>query len=223
MLDSTLTSTSETIDGRLVHRYAFDSLSVPACDSMRNVLLLIEMFADESLDPFDKQQLLFSMLFPASCVEEVVEAAGERIGDLVSSVLWDACGLDVSGERPHEEQVFDWTGDAARIRASVMSAYGMDWDSFSTTQSFIDGCALLAELMEADNETPFRQAVYYRTGKPPKRTKYNADYVDGWLKARRHFALHASESGSADRMKSENDKAADMFAALKEAAAHGRR
>ncbi|MFR5092574.1 MAG: hypothetical protein ACLTDR_11735 [Adlercreutzia equolifaciens] len=60
------------------------------------------------------------------------------------------------GDRPHDAgaAAFDWAQDAARIRASLMSAYGLDWDAASRTLSFCDLIGLLASLMETAESSP---------------------------------------------------------------------
>lgn len=215
MRSLTLTGHSETVDGRLTHAYEWEGHAIPVCDSMANMLLVIELFGDESLAPGEKQGLLLRMLFPESRLAEVVEVGGDGLSDLVAAVLWDACGLDVVGDRPHERAAFDWTQDAARIEASVMAEYHMTWDEFAGGRSFADACDLLAAMLEGQNQTSFRQALAYRLGRPPKRTKYNGEYVDAWMAMRRHFALDERESEPADRMRSENDVARDFFSALR--------
>ena len=87
----------------------------------------------------------------------------------------------------------------------------------ASTLSYADMCSLLGMMLEADTETPFQQAVYYRTAKPPKRNKHNGDLCDAFEARRKHFAL---ESERAPEL-SANDAAADMFAAAKRAAQKG--
>ena len=130
-------------------------------------------------------------------------------------MLWDACGLDVTGTKPHERAVFDWESDAPRIQASFMSAYGITWDQAADGLSFADVCALLGELVEDDGQTPFAQAIYYRTAKPPRRTKYNGEQCDAWSARRSHFALKAADASPADAMEEQNNRSRDLFAALK--------
>lgn len=218
MRSPSLTRRSESAGGRLCHRYDWRGRSVLVCDSCRNMLLVIELFADEELEPEDKYQILLAMLFPDPA--EAFNAAGDGMNDLIACVLWDACGLDVAGTKGHERAVFDWESDAPRIQASLMSAYGITWDQAADGFSFADVCALLGELVEDDNATPFQQAVYYRTAKPPKRTKHNGDQCDAWEARRRHFALESRSGASkaADPMEEQNNRSRDLFAALKAAA-----
>lgn len=213
MRSPSLTRRSEHAGGRLCHWYDWRGRSVLVCDSARNMLLVIELFADKELEPEDKYQILLAMLFPDPA--EALGMAGGDINDLIACVLWDACGLDVTGTKPHERAVFDWESDAPRIQASLMSAYGITWDQAADGLSFSDVCALLGELVEDDAQTPFAQAIYYRTAKPPKRTKYNGEQCDAWSARRLHFALKASDASPVDAMEEQNNRSRDLFAALK--------
>lgn len=96
-----------------------------------------------------------------------------------------------------------------------MSAYGITWDQAADGLSFADVCALLGELVEDDGQTPFAQAIYYRTAKPPRRTKYNGEQCDAWSARRSHFALKAADASPADAMEEQNNRSRDLFAALK--------
>lgn len=219
MRKPSLTRRSERADGRLCHWYDWRDRQVLVCDSCRNMLLVIELFADDELEPEDKYQILLAMLFPDPA--HAVEEAGDAINDLISTVLWDACGLDVTNTREHERSVFDWDGDAPRIQASLMGAYGIAWDEAADGLSFADVCALLGELVEDDRQTPFQQAIYYRTAKPPKRTKHNAEQCEAWEARRRHFALDSAQGAHVDPMEEQNARSRDLFAALKAVAKAG--
>lgn len=209
-----LTERAERIDGRLVHRYAWRGRCVPVCDSMRDMLLVIELFGDDGLGDRAKSAILPRMLFPASELAAIVRDAGDGLADLIATVIREACGLDVSGDAGGE-RVFDWDEDAERISASVSMAYGQQWDEFADTHSYREGCALLGALLETTTPTPFREAVMYRVGKPPEDPQAAA----AWRDAARHYAL-GGDAVTADRMEREAAKAGDIFAALERRAAH---
>lgn len=216
MRSPSLTRTTKRKNGRLASTYDWRGRQVDVCDSARNAVLVIELFRDEGLAPEDKEPLLVHMLFPDP--EKAMETAGDQLGELIIHVAWEAFGLDVSADRrhaaEHEPAVFDFEEDAGRIRASLLQCFGIDWDEASRTLPYADMCSLLGMLLEADTETPFQQAVYYRTAKPPKRNKHNADLCDAFAARRRHFALAKREDAAQDA----NDAAASMFAAMKRAA-----
>lgn len=217
MRSPSLTRKTRRRDGRLVSAYGWRGLQIDVCDSARNGILVIELFQDEELRPDEKARLLVRMLFPDPSA--AVAMAGDQLGELLIHVAWEAFGLDISEDRRHSAQyespVFDFHEDAARIRASLLQCFGIDWDEACERLPYADMCSLLGMLLEADTETPFQQAVYYRTATPPKRTKHNADLCGAFEARRRHFALESSEPRNA------NDVTADMFAAMKRAAQKG--
>ena len=219
MRSPSLTRKTKHKNGRLVSTYERSGRQVGVFDSARNGILVIELFQDEELRPDEKARLLIRMLFPDPA--EAIAMAGDRLGELLIHIVWEAFGLDISEDRrhasEHEAAVFDFEQDAARIRASLLQCFGIDWDEASRALSYADMCSLLGMLLEADTETPFQQAIYYRTAKPPKRTKHNADLCDAFEARRKHFSLEKAE----DAAQAANDTAAGMFAAMKRAAQKG--
>lgn len=207
---------------RLVTEYEWNGVTVEVCDSARNVLLLIELFADARLSERQKDALLPTMLFYDPFA--AYEACRGDMQRLVCDVMWDVCGLDVTPDHIHaddsEPPVFDWGEDAARIRASLLSAYGIDWDEASGGITYSNLCDLLSSLLETPNHTPFQQAVHYRTSEPPKREKGNGDYVDNWLELQEHFALKG-DAAQESVINAQQATAASMFAAAEKAAKHG--
>lgn len=184
-----LTNVGERSNGRMCHWYDACGKRVLVCDSALNVLLIIEMFADESLPESMKSQLLPLMLFaePEKALDGVVDLTA-----LFSEILWDACGLDVTGERGDHEKIFDWEEDAERIVASLRMAYGIDWSSECGEISFKEVLNLLGALIETRQSTPFGEAIYYRSAELPKPNKYNTEERESFRKMREHFALKSS-------------------------------
>lgn len=220
MRSPSLTRKTKHKNGRLVSTYDWRGIQVDVHDSARNAILVIELFRDEELTPDEKAQLLVRMLFPDPAA--TIAMAGDQLGELLIHIAWEAFGLDISEDGRHaseqEAAVFDFEEDAGRIRASLLQCFGIDWDEASRQLSYADMCSLLGMLLEADAETPFAQAVYYRTAKPPKRNKHNGDLCDAFEARRRHFALGTADD---DAERSANDQAASMFAAMKRAAQKG--
>ncbi len=204
---------------RLVSTYEWRGMPIEVCDSARNVLLMVELFGDEDIDPYTKQSYLLQMLFfdPACAIAQ----GGDDMRELIEDVMWDVCALDVTTGHIHadgcEDPAFDWEEDAARIRASLLSAYGIDWDASCEKLSYSAVCDLLGALLEADSNTPFQQAIHFRRADPPKRNKHNGEYVDSWLETRDYFAL----KGAGDPIDAQAAAMADMFAAAEKEAAHG--
>ncbi len=208
-----LTTRSRAVNGRFCTRYEYEGAGYDVCDSALNAMLVNELFADTELSEEDKQRLLPAMLF--ADLPAAIETAGrDGFWDMVDSVLWDSMGVDLYGTRGAagaEEPVFDWDEDAGRIRASLLQAYGLDWDAVAGSMSYGAFLDLVAGLMES-GETPLQQAIYYRTAKCPKETKNNREYVEAFRARAAHFALHADRTESG-RMDAANGAMASAFAA----------
>lgn len=203
--------------GRAVSTYEYGGARVEVYDSARSALLVIELFADEDMRPWEKAALLPAMLFPDP--EAARAAAGDDPQGMVSRILWDAFGLDSDGTRGSEQPAFDWKQDAARIRASLLAAYGVSWDDVAGSMPFCEVCGLLSSLMESGEPTPFAEAVRARLAKPPKATKANKAEREAFEARRRHFALDAPDRGGSAR--AADSAMADAFAAGKRAARRG--
>lgn len=208
-----LTTRSGTVNGRFCTTYEYEGAEYDVCDSALNAMLVNELFADTELSEEDKQQLLPAMLF--ADLPAAIETAGrDGFWDMVDAVLWDAIGVDLYGTRGvagAEEPVFDWDEDAGRIRASLLQAYGLDWDAVAGSISYGAFLDLVAGLMES-GETPLQQAIYYRTAKCPRENKNNKEYVEAFRARAAHFALHADRT-EAGRMDAANGAMASAFAA----------
>lgn len=219
MRSPTLTPPPSALDehGRLITQYSWRGRKVWVRDSARAALLAIEMFGDEDFPEEKKRELLPLMMFPFP--EEARMVAGDDPVAMVRDLVWDAYGIDATSEKCHDsgEQAFCWEQDAARIKASLLSRYGIDWDSQSGLISFCDAAALLAALMETSESTPFREAVEARLAKPPKPTRENRELRRIMEERRRHFALD-KKGPAKGAAAAANDAAADRFAAAKRAA-----
>lgn len=206
-----LVQSSKTVNGRYCNTYEYKGAEFDVCDSAYDAMLIGELFADYDLTEAEKEALLPRMLFadPAAAIEK----AGEEFWYMVREVIWQAMGVDLDGSRgAGENPVFDWEEDAGRIRASMLQAYGLRWDSECRSMSYAEFCDLLTGLMEA-GETPMQQAIYYRTASLPKETKHNKDYVAAFKAKRDYYRLHGKEPSSAkDVMQSRNDAMASAFA-----------
>ena len=208
---------TDEVSGRTetVTAYDWNGGRVWLRDSARRALLVIELFADESVRPEQKALWLPHMMFADPPAAR--DAAGDDPQGMVAALAWEAYGIDIAGDRPHDAgaAAFDWAQDAARIRASLMSAYGLDWDAASRSLSFCDLIGLLASLMETAESSPFAEAVSARLAKPPAPTKWNKEEREALEARKRHFALKTAAS---DPVRAQNDAAADQFAAALAAA-----
>lgn len=202
-------------ENETVTAYDWEGARVWVRDSARRALLVIELFADESVRPEQKALWLPHMMFADPPAAR--DAAGDDPQGMVAALAWEAYGIDIAGDHPQDTggAAFDWAQDAARIRASLMSAYGLDWDEASRRLSFCDLIGLLASLMETAESSPFAEAVSARLAKPPKPTKWNKDEREALEARKRHFAL---KTEGADPVEAANTEAADSFAAALAAA-----
>ena len=189
-----LTDRAFTVNGKLAHDYDTEQGRFRIHDSARNALLVIELFDDQAFPMAEKLELAAQMVFAKP--EQLEQLTPESLLSALDCVLWDFCGIDLLSTRPSTDEAaaWDWEQDAARIKASLLMAYGLDWDECSRKLTFPELCDLLGMLLETDEKTPFSEAVYYRTAKPPKRDRFNGDYVDGWLKRRRYYNLKREPS-----------------------------
>ena len=208
---------TDEVSGRTetVTAYDWNGGRVWLRDSARRALLVIELFADETVEPEQKALWLPHMMFADPPAAR--DAAGDDPQGMVAALAWEAYGIDIAGDRPHDAgaAAFDWAQDAARIRASLMSAYGLDWDAASRSLSFCDLIGLLASLMETAESSPFAEAVSARLAKPPAPTKWTKEEREALEARKRHFALKTAAS---DPVRAQNDAAADQFAAALAAA-----
>lgn len=213
-----LTDTAYRKNGRLAHYYTYSGGRVLAFDSCRTALLVIELLGDQSLSEGDKLATMVQLV-----LAEPEEIPPDSLITALDAVLWDMAGIDLLGSRETDSggsQSFDWDEDQARIKSSLLMTYGLDWEDASRRYTFAEVCDLLSMLLEAESKTPFAEAVYYRTAKPPKRTPSNAEYVDAWKANQRRFKLHTKQAASEERER-EDAAASAAFDSLWKAAMNG--
>lgn len=188
--------------------YVWEGRRVAVYDDARTCLTVIELFRDEGLTPKDKLSVLLRLMF-----EEGFEPfpGFERF---LPELLWEACALDVTGEHADEcggDEAVDWEADEQYIRASVLAAYGKTWDEIAETTTLREALSLV---LLCPHETPMGQAVYYRTAKPPRETKYNREEVKAFRERRRFWRVKKRAESADDPMESMSMAAADTFRAL---------
>lgn len=218
MLKPRLTAKELWIDGALAHEYDICGLTLTIHDSARTALLVIEAIGDQSLLYGDKIEVMVRLLFA-----KPEEIPPERSQELLDAVVWEIVGIDLLGTRETPQggsQAFDWVEDSTRIKASLLMAYGLGWEEASRKFTYAELCDLLGMLGEADCKTPFAEAVYYRTAKPPALTPQNGEYVKAWKASREHYKLH-TEYAAMEERKREDAQASAAFESLWKAAMNG--
>lgn len=217
MIAAGLTSRRVTLPGGgTATPYPWGDGEVLVRDDALTALRLISALGDESADGQERGERVVLSLFAdwadayTACDYDPAEFAR-----LVESAIWDVCGIDLRGDKPHEEPLWDPDEDAAIIRTSFRMAYGLDWDrvrgeiSFSEFVALVGGCG---------TNTPLGRAIHYRNPRTrPRATKHNRREIEEWERLHRAFALRRGRS-SRGATEGTDAAMADAFAALKRAA-----
>ena len=171
----------------------------------RTSLKVIDLFNDGELYEELKAEILLRLLFP--------DPAGtvKRLGAGFKPFLSEHSG-DAGGER-----VIDFKHDSELISASVMAAYGRSFDELASQCTLRELTVLLGL---APYETPIGQAVYYRTAKPPKATKYNKEEVARFKRLQEHYRIK-DQVRVGDSMQRQSQAAFDAFKSLSISAKRG--
>ncbi len=198
--------------------YRWGGVEVLVRDDALSVLRCIELLQDEEKGAEEKSREFIPLFFAdwrdayAAC-----DYDGEELGRLIKAAVWDVCGIDLAGDKPHEAPLWDPDEDAALIRISFRAEYGIDWDEVRESISFSEFVALVGG---CSAETPLGRAIYYRNPKTrPKPAKKNANRreIEEWERLHRAYALGKGRSSRG--AEGRNDAAmSDAFAALKRAA-----
>ncbi|MEG2932718.1 MAG: Gp15 family bacteriophage protein [Gordonibacter sp.] len=208
-----LTSSSIHLDdGRIAHVYRVLNRNLRVIDGFEIGLLVSDLFEDALFDTNEKQAILLQMIFPDP--SGFLSAFNGNQEEALSDTLWQAFGIDVSGDKPHEKPIIEWEQDAERIKATMLMAYGLDWEEARSRISYRDMCSLLGQ---APHETPMGQALYYRTAKQPKATKHNREQIADFNRAKKHYAIREKNIYAP----SANDDACVMFEAIARIAERG--
>ena len=182
---------------------------VRVCDTVRTFRRVMRALQDEELDTREREIVVLRLVYADP--DAVARAFGPDLHEAIQETLWDCFGIDVTGERPNDgKKAFDLDEDRARIIVTVREAYGMDWDALEDTP-YKEACALL---LMAPHDTPMGQAVYYRLGKPPKRTKYNGKEISAWREAAEAYRLRGTGDAE-DATERANNEASSAFEAMK--------
>jgi len=147
-----------------------------------NILLLFEMFEDDSITEQEKWLIALQMLIPR--FKEIIFDSFEDMITLYKFILQKFLGFN--GNQEDKEKVCDFKKDAELIYASFFSAYKMDlieqrgklhWKKFN---------ALLTHL---DDDTAFKKVVGYRTMEIPKPNKHNQEQIKQIRKLKERYSL----------------------------------
>ena len=214
--------TSERVslgDGGTAVPYEWNGETVLVRDDALTVLKVIGMLSDPERADEDRSTGFMEMFFVdwrdayAAC-----DFDPRDLGRLIQQAVWDVCGVDMVGDKPHETPLWDPVEDAALIRASFRQAYGIDWDEARGKVSFGEFVALVGGV---PRDTPLGMAIHYRNPKTkPKPAKKGANRkeIEEWERLHRAFALKGRSSRGAKEEGTSDGAMRDAFAALKRAA-----
>lgn len=145
MLPAALTAERVRLpDGTSATRYPWNGEEVLVRDDALTIIRVIEVLTDEGKSDDQRRDEFLALFFvdwaDAWCACDYDAAEFVRMRD---AAVWDMCGLDLTGDRPHETPLWDLEEDAARIRTSFRQAYGIEWDEVRGRISFAEFVALV--------------------------------------------------------------------------------
>ncbi|MBY0597683.1 Gp15 family bacteriophage protein [Bacillus bingmayongensis] len=146
-----------------------------------NVLLLFELFEDESINEYMKIDIAINMLVVDESVSD--QLSMEQRSTLLLDILKDKLDIDLNSlmkkkiEEKEEEKVptipiVDFVVDAERIFSSFLFDYNID---LFEQQGKMHWNKFMALFRNFSNKSPMGQALYYRTCNIPPKDKHNAD------------------------------------------------
>ena len=140
MLPAALTAERVRLpDGTSATRYPWNGEEVLVRDDALTIIRVIEVLTDEGKSDDQRRDEFLALFFvdwaDAWCACDYDAAEFVRMRD---AAVWDMCGLDLTGDRPHETPLWDLEEDAARIRTSFRQAYGIEWDEVRGRISFAE-------------------------------------------------------------------------------------
>ncbi len=212
-----LTSRRVTLaDGGSAAPYQWNGEEVLVRDDALTILECIALLQDDGRSEEEKAAEFIPLFFAdAAGAFLACDYDPREFSRLIESAVWDVCGVDLRGDKPHEEPLWDPVEDAAYIRTSFRAEYGIDWDEargeipFSEFVALVGGCSM---------RTPLGRAIHYRNPKTrPKETRHNRKEIEEWERLHRAFAL-GKRRGSHGASEGADAAMRDAFAALKRAA-----
>ncbi|PFD98923.1 hypothetical protein CN288_20335 [Bacillus sp. AFS023182] len=146
-----------------------------------NVLLLFELFEDESIS----EQLKFDIALSMLVVDKLTlsQLNGEQKTQLIIDILNSKLDIDLKAlekrkeEKQEEEKeptipTVDFVVDAERIFSSFLFDYNID---LIEQQGKMQWNKFIALFRNLSSKSPMGQALYYRTCEIPPKDKHNAD------------------------------------------------
>jgi hypothetical protein len=194
-----------------------------------NILLLFEMFDDDTLTDADKIDIALDMLVIES--DKLKFSSFEEMVEFFNYVMKEFLEIDLNkkkqkngnkdqdGEEEEPEKFMDYQKDADIIYASFMAAYRIDLFEMQGKLHWKKFKALISHLSD---DSKLKQVIGYRTAKIPTGKNVNKDHVDHIKKMKRVYSLEDEKEN--ERRAQESSKALNIMGeALKERALKNKR
>ena len=163
------------INGEIYHlNLAFD-----------NVLLLLEMFNDDSI--LEEKRIFLALEMLIVEYDQLQLESMEQVYTLYKYIMKESLGYDLDKNQESDKvKSYDFQKDAELIFASFFAAYNMDLIEQKGKLHWKKFIALLSNL---DEKTAFKKVVNIRTMKIPKANDHNKDDVAQLRKAKEVYSL----------------------------------
>lgn len=160
-----------------------------------NILLFIELLEDQDVGDVDK--ITFGLEMLVENYEAVEEEPLNRKVELFNFIVDEFLkGGGTEKKEPDDEtggrNNMDFTKDADLIYASFLFDYGLD---LFEARGALDWRKFVSLLRNLSDETPFKEAVKYRTMKLPSAKVYGQEYRDHVMKMKRLYSLDEGFDG----------------------------
>jgi hypothetical protein len=172
--------------------------------AFNNILLLFEMFDDDSIDKVEKPFIAMQMLIKESLPEfESIEQAM----NLFKYIMKEFLDIEIDQEdKQNDKKVFDFKKDAEIIYASFIYAYKIDLFEMHDKLHWNKFLALLTHL---DDDSKFKQVVGYRKMKIPSTNEVSKEYRDHIISMKEAYDL--GENDREERVNQVMDNFANML------------
>ena len=177
-----------------------------------NILLLFEMFNDESLANEEKIVLSLEML--VNEYEKIRFDSPEEFISLYQYVMKEFLGYDSeeTNEESDKKKTYDFEKDAELIYASFYAAYHIDLIEQKGKLHWRKFITLMRNL---DDKTAFKKVVEIRTMKVPKTDKHNHEQVAQIRKLKQIYSLE--DTSGEDNLQNAFSEVGAVFRGMKKA------
>ena len=165
-------------------------------DSFLAACLLDELTDDDLFSDVEKTAIAAQIVLDNT--DDFAKVFRDETPKALHEVLVQAFGAE--GKSSGTSKV-DLQQDRARIKATMRMAYSMSAEELASTpyRDIVDLIAM------SPHETPMGQALYYRTAKRPKQTKYNKEELAAFDKAKRFYKLKSPKVNEDAMQQAQNE------------------